>query len=160
MGTFTVSFFGHAEICPDMGKILEHKVFLLLKDMVNRNENVIFLAGRNKGFDRIAATAIHNVKRWVRSDNSVFYLVLHGMEEYYRKFIDMQDDHYDEIEICEESLRSYKEISFYVRDQAMIDRSDMVVVYISSHDGSGHEYDAYRYAVKAGKNILNLAEDE
>jgi len=157
---YTVSFFGEKEINIDTVLPLTHKVYLLLEKIVKENEEVIFLAGRNKGFDYVAANAIDRVKHWVRNDNSTFCLVLHDMEEYYKKFIDMQEDFYDEIEICEESLNCYREISFYVKNQTMIDRSDLVIFYLDPENTDCDEALAYKYAVKKKKNIVNLMQPQ
>ncbi|MEE5993853.1 MAG: hypothetical protein V3G42_11505, partial [Oscillospiraceae bacterium] len=65
---------------------------------------------------------------------------------------------YDEIEICPQSADVYYKSAFQVRNQNMIDRSDLVLCCIE-HE-SGGAYQTVRYARQQQCQIINLAEGE
>ena len=66
--------------------------------------------------------------------------------------------YYDAIELCEESNKTHFKGAIQKRNQCMIDRADLVVVYVNH--SSGGSYQAMHYAERKGKRILNLAEVE
>lgn len=62
--------------------------------------------------------------------------------------------YYDEVQICDST--HYKS-AFQQRNRAMIDRSDLVIVYVDRQ--SGGAYQSLRYAQKHHKQVVNLCED-
>ena len=63
--------------------------------------------------------------------------------------------YYDEIEICEAASRSHPKNAIQIRNQQMVDRSDLVVFYVDH--SSGGAYQTLRYAQRKNKALLNLA---
>ena len=62
--------------------------------------------------------------------------------------------YYDEIEICEAASRSHPKNAIQIRNQQMVDRSDLVVFYVDH--SSGGAYQTLRYAQRKNKDHLNL----
>ena len=65
-------------------------------------------------------------------------------------------DYYDEVEICQSSAEAHFKAAMQIRNQAMVDRSHLVVCCIE-HD-SGGAYQTVQYARKQQKRIVNLAD--
>lgn len=151
---FTVTFFGHRYV----DQIL--KIECVLEDIIDKllreQEYVEFLLGRDGEFDLIVASCIKKCQKRIRDDNSSMTWVLpystaglsNNMKEY--------EDYYDSIEICEEASRSHPKAAIIKRNQSMIDRSDLVICYVE-HE-SGGAYKAMKYAEKAGKTVINIAD--
>ncbi len=154
MNEFTVSFFGEEYDRFVPGGDPETELFKILSEIVKNNDRVLFLAGRNSAFDILSAKVIEKVRQWVRRDNSEFVVVFRNEDEYCKKYIDMQEDFYDETEICEASRTSYPQISHQVRDRYMTDRSDMVIFCL--WEEKGPVYDTYVYARTSGKSVVNI----
>ena len=105
LNTFTVCFFGHREIKnPDM---LEHKLDILLHDLITTKEYVELLIGRDGDFDLLAASVIKRAIKRYSSGNTAFTLVLPYMKAEYRDNEQSYHDYYDEIEICAESSAAH-----------------------------------------------------
>ena len=64
------------------------------------------------------------------------------------------ESYYDSIEICEASSDCNFKYAIVARNRDMIDRSDMVVVYVKNE--SGGAYQTLKYAEKNQKRIINL----
>jgi hypothetical protein len=100
--------------------------------------------GRTGEFDLMAALTIRRVMRTYSRINCSLTLVLpyenKSVEQNRNSFLNL----YDEIEICPQSADVYYKSAFQVRNQNMIDRSDLVLCCIE-HE-SGGAYQAVRYA--------------
>lgn len=154
MEIFTVSFFGHRYI-DDMSRV-ERRLQEFIRDLLGRKEYVEFLVGRNGEFDQLVSSSVRIAKREMRDDNSSLTLVLPYPTAEYMKNQESFDAYYDTIELCEDSEKAHFKGAIQKRNQRMIDRADLVVVYVNH--SSGGAYQAMRYAEKKGKVILNLAE--
>ena len=112
--------------------------------------------GRTGEFDLMAALTIRRVMRTYSRINCSLTLVLpyqnSNVENHKDSFLNL----YDEIEICPQSADVYYKSAFQVRNQNMIDRSDLVLCCIE-HE-SGGAYQAVRYAGQQKCQIINLAE--
>ena len=104
----------------------EERVEALIHTLLLENEYVEFLVGRNGDFDQIVTSAVKRQQR-----------------------------RYDEIEICEAASRSHPKSAIQIRNQQMVDRSDLVVFYVDH--SSGGAYQTLRYAQRKNKALLNLA---
>lgn len=156
MNIYTISLFGHRSLLNPLSaeEHLEREVYKILKS----HSYVNFLIGRTGEFDLMAALAIRRVMRTYSRINCSLTLVL----PYQNKIIEQNKNSflnlYDEIEICPESTGSYYNSAFQVRNQNMVDRSDLVLCCIE-HE-SGGAYQAVRYANQQQCQIINLAEGE
>ena len=74
MRIFTVAFFGHryAENIIKAEKLLEKQI----RKLIDENEYVDFLVGRNGDFDQCVSSSVLRVRKNYRDDNSALVLVL------------------------------------------------------------------------------------
>ncbi len=155
MNIYTVSFFGHRQVenFLDIERRLENR----LRELMGQKEYVEFLVGRNGEFDQLASSTVLRLKRLMGSEGSALVLVLpyataeftNNQGSFYR--------YYDEIEVSEAASDKHFKSAIQARNREMIDRSDMVICYIT-HKSNG-AYQSVQYARKQGKNIINLADD-
>lgn len=150
LNTFSCAFFGHRDFC--MNNKYEQRMEYILRGLLNNNEYVEFLVGRNGEFDRFAASCVRRAKKNFRDDNSALVLVLPYETAEFSKNEEYFEKYYDEIEIFNAS--HYKS-AMYERNCSMVDRADLVICFVKN--GSGGAYKAMCYAEKAGKKIINIA---
>ena len=147
---FTVSLFGH-RIIEDHNTV-ESKLYELLRIvMQNGSREIEFLVGRNGDFDLMAASVIRKLKKETGNDNAFLALILPYETAELRNNAEAFESYYDSIEICDSQNFKY---AIVARNHEMIDRSDMVVVYVKNE--SGGAYQALKYAEKNQKRIINL----
>lgn len=149
----TVSLFGH-RIIEDY-QAIENKLYELLRIvMQNGSREIEFLVGRNGDFDLMAASVIRKLKKETGKENIYLTLVLPYETAELRNNIESFESYYDSIEICEASADCNFKYTIVARNRDMIDRSDLVVVYVKNE--SGGAYQALKYAEKNQKRIINL----
>lgn len=153
MNVFTVSFFGHRIVSEF--REAEDRVEALIHALLLKKEYVEFLVGRNGDFDQIVTSAVKRQQRRVRDDNSALIWILPYPTVELRDNLENFEAYYDEIEICGASSRSHPKSAIQIRNQQMVDRSDLVVFYVDHSSGGAHQ--TLCYAQKKKKNILNLA---
>ena len=148
----TVSFFGHREV--DHAKDVEQQVELLVSKLIEQNDYVDFLVGRNGDFDQIAASTVRRIKEYDRGKSSLIWIMPYAMAEYLENK-KAYEQYYDEVEICPESCESHPKAAYHIRNRSMVDRSDLVVFYVTHNHGGA--YQTMQYAQRKGKRIINLA---
>lgn len=149
----TVSLFGHRII--DDYLTAEQKLYELLRIIMSRGDREVeFLVGRNGDFDLIATSVIRRLKREINAENVFITLVLPYETAELRNNTEAFETFYDSIEISEASADKNFKYAITARNRDMIDRSDMVVVYVKNQ--SGGAYQSLRYAEKNEKKIVNL----
>ena len=147
---YTVSLFGH-RIIEDYITI-ESKLYELLRIIMQKESGEIeFLVGRNGDFDLMAASVVRKLKKETGNENAFLTLVLPYETAELRNNTESFERYYDSIEICDSHNFKY---AIVARNRDMIDRSDMVVVYVKNE--SGGAYQSLRYAEKNEKKIVNL----
>lgn len=150
---YTVSLFGH-RIIEDYITV-ESKLYELLRIVMQKESGEVeFLVGRNGDFDLMAASVIRKLKKETGNDNAFLTLVLPYETAELRNNTESFENYYDSIEICEASANQNFKYAIVARNQDMVDRSDMVVVYVKNE--SGGAYQALKYAEKNQKRIINL----
>lgn len=150
---FTVSFFGHRIVndCNTVERALEKVIW----NIIEYHNGVIFLVGRDGDFDHLVATTIRRLKHKTdRQDILLIWVMPYPKADFVRD-PDAFYEYYDEIEICDKSASAHPKAAFTIRNQEMIDRSDLVIFYVGH--SSGGAYQAYNYAVNQNKEITNLA---
>lgn len=146
----TVSFFGHRLI--EGYHTVESKLYELLRIIIQKeNREIEFLVGRNGDFDLMVTSVIRKLKKEFCSDNVYLNLVMPYETAELRDNAEAFEDYYDSIEICDS--KNFK-FAIVARNHEMIDRSDMVVVYVINE--SGGAYQSLKYAEKNQKRIINL----
>ncbi len=153
MEIYRVAFFGHREVSNHIA--VEEKLLTVIVDIIKRHEYVEFLLGNDGEFDVIAACAVKKAKKLYRDDNNMLIWVMPYLKSDYLKNKKEYDDYYDEIQICEESNGTFYKNAFKKRNITMIEHSDFVIFYVEKD--SGGAYDAFKYAIKKNKDIINIA---
>lgn len=152
MRTFTVAFFGHRVIKTPI--IMEKQLEKIIIRLLQENEYVTFLVGRDGEFDQLVSSVIRRCKRSVRRDNSAHVWVLPYQTAELRDSEDYFRAYYDEIEICEASVETHFKNAYQTRNRSMIDRSDLVVFCIQHQNGGA--WQTMKYAKKQGKLLINI----
>lgn len=152
---FTVAFFGHRSI--DNFFEVKNLVEKQVKMLIDENEYVDFLVGRNGEFDLCVGTAIKGVKENYYKGRFSLVLVLPYLTAEYEKSKDFFDEYYDDIEICYDSARAFPKNAITVRNKKMVDRADLIICYIENQKGGA--YRTVKYAIKQGKAVINLAKN-
>ena len=152
MDIFTVSLFGHREI--DRLMTLDNLLYPIIKELIHSKPYVNFLIGRNGEFDEYSASLIKRAQKEYGSENNDITLVL----PYTVANIEDYEKYYDSIIIPESIYGAHFKSLIGMRNQWMIDKSDLVIVYVKKE--SGGAYTAKRYAEKLGKRIINVYENE
>ncbi len=148
---YTVSLFGHRTI--ENYLTVESKLYELLRIVMQKNNGELeFLVGRNGDFDLMAASVIRKLKKETGNDNIYLTLVLPYETAELRNNTEAFESYYDSIEISE-ATQNFK-YAIVARNREMVDRADLVVVYVK-HE-SGGAYQSLKYAEKNEKRIINL----
>lgn len=153
---YTVSFFGHRKI--DFTYIVEDRLEGLIRSLLLEKEYVEFLVGRDGDFDIWTASVIKRLQRTVRNDNSSLTWVMPYVEAEYKNNEDSMEEYYDHIEVCDAASLAHFKRAYTVRNMEMVDRSNLVIVYVNRN--SGGAFQAFDYAKKVGKEVINLAVDD
>lgn len=148
---YTVSLFGHRTVEDYL--TIESKLYELLRIVTKqRSGEIEFLVGRNGEFDQLAASVIRRLKKETGNENIFLNLVLPYETAELKNNTESFESYYDSIEICQ-AAQNFK-FAIVARNREMIDRADLVVVYVK-HD-SGGAYQALKYAEKSEKTVINL----
>ena len=124
-------------------------------DTVSYHNYGAFL-GKDGDFDRIVSTSVKRTQRRFGKSKSSHVWVLPYLTSDLKANEKFYSDYYDEIELATDvtGIYLYKS-AFWRRNRMMVDRADLVVVYVD-HKSNG-AYKAYEYALKIGKNTVNLS---
>lgn len=150
---FTVSFFGHRSI--DRYREVEQEVSRIVRSLIRDHEYVDFLVGRDGDFDQIVTAEVRRIKRDVYDANSSLIWVMPYDKAEYKQNRESFDAYYDEVETCPESDGAYPKAAIQIRNRSMVDRSDLVVFYVTHQ--SGGAFQTMKYAESIGKDMLNIA---
>ena len=148
MEIFTVSLFGHREI-HDLKRI-EEQLILIIKEIMQIKSYVAFLIGRNGEFDEYVASLIKSAQKKTAKQNSSLTLVL----PYTVANISYFELYYDDIIIPDTAQNVHHKRAITIRNQWMIQRSDLVIVNVDHPNGGA--YSALKYAKQLNKNLINI----
>ena len=147
----TVSFFGHREL--ENFRMIEQTLTDKINALLDEHEYVSFLVGRNGEFDELVASVIKRAQRRRGTDRCEINLVL----PYCVAGIEFYENYYASVFIPDElPQKIHHKRAISVRNRIMIERSDEAVFYITKDFGGA--YEAYKYATKLGKRVVNLAD--
>ena len=148
MDVFTVSLFGHREI-EDLRRLNE-RLIPIIKELIQTKLYVSFLVGRNGEFDEFAASVIKHAQKELGKQNNEITLVL----PYTVAKLEFYEKYYDNIIIPESMYRVHPKSAITLKNQWMIEKSNLVIVYVERNEGGA--YEAVKYAKKLNKDIINL----
>ena len=146
-----ISFFGHSDFRET--NEVELKISALLEKLVGDVPVQIYLGGYG-AFDSFAYRCCKKYKS-KHPNTSLIFITPYITPEYQKNHLQAISKSYDCIiypEIEEKPLK----FAISYRNKWMVDKSDVIIAYISRNFGGA--YDAYAYAVKRNKTIFNIAE--
>lgn len=155
MGTYTVSFFGQDET--DGYGAAEERLRKIIKFLINSKEYVEFLVDRESEFNIFVSNIIHNMASNPYIGNKTRVIMFPYTADEYGGDENIFPDFYDETGISEILCSEYLKASPRIRDHDIVDRSDLVVCYVTH---GGEAYDVLQYAAKRNKNAVNIADSE
>ena len=120
---YTVAFFGHRYIdnITKVENLLEEQIRKLIED----NEYVDFLVGRNGDFDQCVSSSVLRVRKNHRDDNSALVLVLPYPTAEYLNNENYFHDYYTDIEISRAASMAHPKSAIQIRNREMADRADL-----------------------------------
>ena len=149
---YTVAFFGHRYIdnITKVENLLEEQI----RKLIDENEYVDFLFGRNGDFDQCVSSSVLRVRKKHRDDNSALVLVLpYPMAEYLNNE-NYFHDYYTDVEIPYAASIAHPKSAIQIRNREMVDRADLIICYIEHEKGGA--WQTVDYAMKQGKVVINL----
>lgn len=143
---YRVALLGHRDF--NAHRQLEERLVPLLEDLMRRKPFLEIHIGRDGEFDVFAASVVKRVQSRLGSNNCDLILVL----PYGKKDIQYYEDYYDCV--CT-PIYAYPKLAISKRNEWMVERADLILCYIERE--SGGAYKAVKYAIKLGKEVVNLA---
>lgn len=150
--TKTVAFFGHRHI--DNHFETEKELERIVENLINKEEYVEFLVGRNGDFDILVSSVIRRIQRKSDKDNSSLVLILPYVPTHDDLYWKSVSALYDVVEVCEKSANAHFKAAISIRNRNMVDRAETIYFYIERNFGGA--YNAFEYAEKQGKNCVLL----
>jgi hypothetical protein len=145
---YTVCLFGHRRI--DDFILPEQNLRSTLSSILQAHSCVEFLIGRNGEFDTLAASAIKGLQKRYEGIGELVLVLPYKVAD-----IPYYEAYYDAVQISEKAQQAHPKAAITLRNQEMVDRADLVVVFVEKQYGGA--YAAMQYARKQGKAVLNLA---
>lgn len=154
----TVAFFWHRLIL----KSKEVKI-RLLKEIEEKVKlgYTHFLVGRHGEFDNLSLSVISNYKKNVASDINI-EIVLTSLSNYKKENYSAIDSY---IKLgCKTLIYDIEEVHFknriIVTNKKMVDESDLIICYLDHKRQNSGARRAVEYALKQGKDVINLYREE
>lgn len=147
---YTVALFGHRRL--DNARQTEQRLDELLHDLLRAHAQVDFLVGRNGEFDLLAASVIRCVRRDFDERSATLTLMLPYVTAEYRNNEVEFHRYYDMVEVCPASPGLPRRACIPLRNHAMIDRADALILGIDHPDGGA--YEAALYALQQKRLLL------
>ena len=156
MKILSVAFFGHRYIdnIIKVENLLEEQI----RKLIDENEYVEFLVGRNGDFDQCVSSSVLRVRKHYRDDNSALVLVLPYPIAEYLNNEESFHQYYTDVEVSRAATTAHPKSAIQIRNREMADRADLIICYIEHQKGGA--WQAVDYATKQGKTVINLAEDK
>ena len=142
--------FGHRTI--NDFDFVESKVWQIIREILEQNDFVEVLVGRNGDFDEIVTTIVKRLQKAGYKAQIELTLVL----PYLSSQIDFLEKYYDRVIVSEEAQNTFPKRAIEVRNRFMIERADYVIVYANRNGGACK---ALQYAKKLSKRYINIAPD-
>ena len=153
MRIYSVAFFGHRYVdnIIKVENLLEEQI----RKLIDENEYVDFLVGRNGDFDQCVSSSVLRVRKNIRDDNSALVLVLPYVTAEYLNNEEYFHDYYTDVEISYSASMAHPKTAIQIRNREMVDRADLIICYIEHNEGGA--YKSVKYASEQNKPIINLA---
>ncbi len=154
MKIYSVAFFGHryVENIIKVESLLEEQV----RKLIDENEYVEFLVGRNGDFDRCVSSSVLRVRKKYRDDNNALVVVFPYPTAEYLNNKNYFHDYYSDVEISHAASVAHPKSAIQIRNREMVDRADLIICYIERKKSGA--WQAVQYAMKQRKTVINLAD--
>ena len=156
MKIFSVAFFGHRYV--DNIIKVENLLEKQIRKLIDENEYVDFLVGRNGDFDQCVSSSVLRVRKNYRDDNSALVLVLPYPTAEYLNNENYFHYYYTDIEISHVASVAHPKSAIQIRNREMVDRANLIICYIEHEKGGA--WQTVEYAIKQGKTVMNLADEK
>ena len=155
MRIYSVAFSGHRYVdnIIKVEDLLEEQI----RKLIDENEYVDFLVGRNGDFDQCVSSSVLRVQKNYRDDNSALVLVLPYPTAEYLNNENYFHGYYTDIEISHAASMAHPKSAIQIRNREMVDRADLIICYIEHEKGGA--WQTVEYAIKQGKTVINLANE-
>ena len=156
MKIFSVAFFGHRYVANiiKVENLLEEQI----RRLIDENEYVDFLVGRNGDFDQCVSSSVLRVRKNHRDDNSALVLVLPYPTAEYLNNEDYFHEYYTDIEISNAASVAHPKSAIQIRNREMVDRADLTVCCIEYEKGGA--WQTLQHAMEQGKTVTNLVNED
>ena len=145
-----IAFCGHANYIENAGD--EQRVLSLLEKRVGKGECELFL-GEYGGFDSFAYRCAQKY-RAVHPESRLVFVTPYLMEEYRKNSVEYTKERFDLV-LYPPLEKVPPRYAIARRNRWIVEQADIVIAYITN--GYGGAYTMYRYALKKGKEIYNIA---
>jgi hypothetical protein len=152
MRIYSVAFFGHRYV--DNILKVENLLEEQIRKLIDENEYVEFLVGRNGDFDQCLSSAVHRVQKNYENNNSALVLVLPYLTAEYLNNENYFRDYYNDIEISYTASVAHPKSAIQIRNREMVDRANIIICYIGQEKGGA--WKTVKYAIEQKKMIINL----
>ena len=154
LNIYSVAFFGHRYIDDILRveELLEEKICRLIEE----NEFVDFIVGRNGDFDRCVSSTVIRVRKNFNDSNSALVLVLPYPTAEYLNNEESFNNYYTDVEISYKASHAHPKAAIQIRNREMVDRADLIICYVE--EKSGGAWQTVEYAIKQNKKVINLFE--
>ena len=147
----TITFCGHSDFCKTYA--YESKILEILEETVGEEAAEIYLGGYGS-FDSFAYECCKKYKK-THPNISLVFVTPYITTQYQESYLKGIEDMYDCIVYPEIEDKPMKFAIVY-RNRYMVEKSDFVIAFVSRKYGGA--YSTYKYAMRKGKTVLNLAE--
>lgn len=148
-----ITFIGHRDVpCHILSQVIS-----TVENLVNEEDEIVFLSGGMGSFDSLCAQAVRKVKK--EHPNKVIKLCLVLPSYQYVPKSEERDctaSLYDEVFVCSESDGAHYKSMIGKRNRWMVDQSDVAVSYVNRQFGGAHQ--TLKYAEKKGITIIKIEE--
>lgn len=152
----TCCFFGHRKI--EATDEVRRKIYEIAEEMIVHKGVETFLFGSKSDFDKLCLSVVTQLKEKYSQIRRIYIRAeFQYINDDYKAYLlqNYEDTYYPE------QLSGAGRAVYIKRNQIMIDRADMCVVYYKSSENSGKTKSgtaiAYAYAQKKKKDIINVA---
>ncbi len=147
--SYSVTFIGNRLI--ERAHEVERALDLAISDLFLCHEFIEFYVGIDGDFDEMAASCVRRAKKRYGKERTALTLVL----PYPKANMDILLRSFDGIVIAEKAINAHPKAAITLRNEWMIDLSDLVIARVADTNGGAGR--ALRYAEKEKKPILRLS---
>lgn len=148
------TFAGHRE---EFVSVYKEKLEAVISEILKTDNEFIFYVGGRGHFDSISTSAVKSAKMAHSNLKISLFLVLPYMTNKVNTNKQYYDYYFDDIIIPIEFADVHYKAVIKKRNQWMVDRADYLIACVFRDFGGA--FDTMKYALKQGKQVMNIAEE-